>query len=348
MPYLTSKRKRLQQILTFRPFVLIFALTLSSHTSANQAELATQPIKNEASQVPSAPPEPSALRWLIDNRNYWGKVVGDTGSRLDAFFAGEDVIEKTNNSFLKLGLQFQQFKSERSYLEPKIKFRLDLPTVEEKIRFVFESDPTEEQTIEEQKSAQGSERNSKDLSESTVGALDLALKQKRNWSSSTGIGVKFGDPIDPFWRFRIRGVYALTSVWALSSNDSLYFFHDEGWGAKAEITLQRNGPWFVFRQTSDGRYDYDDRRWELGHTYSFLSEIDAQRAINYQIGVIAETQPEVQATGYFAHAIYRRKLHKNWLFYEMTPELYYPKDANWKPSPSITLKVEMVLSAKEQ
>lgn len=288
------------------------------------------------------------MQWLVETRNYWGKVVGSTGNRLDAFFAGEDLIGKTNNSFVKVGMEFQQFKSGHSYLEPKIKFRLDLPTLEEKLRLVFESDPAEDQTIEEQKRAQGSDRDNKDLKDSTVGALDFALKPRLNWRASTGVGIKFGNPIDPFWRYRVRGIYALNKIWELSSQHSVYFFHDKGWGTKAELTWQRDGPWFVFRQTTDGRYNYDDRRWELGHTYSFLKEIDTKRAINYQVGIIAETQPEVQATGYFVHAIYRRKLHKSWLFYEMIPEIYYPKDEDWRLSPSITVKIEMVLSAKDQ
>lgn len=288
------------------------------------------------------------LAWLINTRNYWGKIVGDTGSQLDGFFAGDDAIRKTNNSFLKLGFEFQQIKGGTSYLKPKVKFRLDLPTLKEKLRVVLESDPQEEQTIGDIQRAQGSSKDVKDLNDSTVGALDLALQNKRHFSTSTGVGIKFGQPIDPFWRYRVNASYAINKDWEISSYDSIYYFHSDGWGTQLQVNLQRIGPWFVFRQTSYGKYDYHSRRWELANTLSFLREIDSKRAINYQVGIIGETQPDVQATGYFVHAIYRRKMHKEWLFYELIPEFYYPKEDNWKFSPSITFKIEMVLSSQQQ
>ncbi|KZZ67502.1 hypothetical protein A3765_04490 [Oleiphilus sp. HI0130] len=331
-------------------FVLLFCLfTLASSLSfADENSFAEINIPHLPADTDEKPPHSSTLAWLIDTRNYWGKVVGDTGAQLDGFFAGDDAIRKSNGSFLKLGFEFQQTKGGTSYFDPKVKFRLDLPTLKEKLRIVLESEPPEEQTIGEQKRPQGSNKDQKNLNDSAVGALDFELNKKRHINTSTGVGVKFGQPIDPFWRYRLNAKYAINKDWELSSYDSLYYFHSEGWGTQLNVTAQRNSPWFVFRQTSDGRYDHKTRRWELANTLSFLREIDSKRAINYQIGILGETQPEVQATGYFAHAIYRRKMHKEWLFYEMIPEIYYPKEDNWKFSPSITFKIEMVLSSEQQ
>lgn len=319
-----------------------------SHPSQGLADESSSVEVNDPQTNEDNTPYSPTLSWLIETRNYWGKMVGDAGSQLDAFFADDNVIRQTNNSFVKLGFEFQQLKGGTSYLDPKIKFRLDLPTLKEKMRFVFESEPQEEQSISDKTRIRSASRDQKELNESTVGALDLELNKKRNFNSSTGVGIKFGQPIDPFWRYRLNAVYAIDRNWDITTYDSLYYFHSDGWGAQLEVNVQRNGPWFVFRQTTGGRYDYNDRRWELGHTYSLLREIDPKRAINYQIGIIAETQPEVQATGYFVHAIYRRKMHKEWLFYELIPEFYYPKEDNWKFSPSITFKIEMVLSSQTQ
>ena len=343
----TPAFRKFPEVLFISLLTLFSPLSLSADGSFVEINKTPKSSDSNADKNPDAAYSPT-LSWLINTRNYWGRIVGDTGAQLDGFFAGDDAIRKTNGSFLKLGFEFRQLKGGTSYLEPKVKFRLDLPTLKEKLRLVLESEPPEEQTIDEKKRAQGSNRDQKDLNDSTVGALDLALRSKRHYSTSTGVGVKFGQPIDPFWRYRLNGIYALNKDWEISSHDSLYYFHAEGWGTQLEVTFQRNGPWFVFRQTSDGRYDYKTRRWELANTFSFLREIDSKRAINYQVGIIGETQPDVQATGYFAHAIYRRKLHKEWLFYEMIPEFYYPKEDNWKFSPSITFKIEMVLSSKQQ
>lgn len=303
--------------------------------------------EQEAESNSSAKHSPT-LSWLIEKRNYWGKIVGNTGRRLDGFFANEEVIDETNDSFVKLGLEFHQYTHGTSYLKPDIDFRLDLPTLEEKLRLVFESEPIEKQKVSEKKRDQGSHRDSKDFQQSTVGALELKLENKRHYSSNTGVGLKLGHPWDPFWRYRVQGVYAFSEQWEIHSHDGIYFFHEEGWGSHLELSFQYNGPWYVARQTSDGRYDYKNRRWEVAHTYSFIQELSPIRAINYQIGLLGETQLDVQATGYFIHAIYRRKLHKEWLFYEMIPELFFAKGNDWNVSPSITFKIEMVLSQEEQ
>ncbi|KZZ61685.1 hypothetical protein A3762_02095 [Oleiphilus sp. HI0125] len=339
--------KRVKSPSIFSASITAVALLMCAFTSsANDVEF-TSPSAKDRSSIPSEKQDSPTLTWLTENRNYWGHVVGDTAKRLDSFFADEEVIESSNNSFLKVGFEFQQYKSGHSYLDPIVKFRLHLPTLQKKLRLIVESETPEEQSVRDKKRAIGRKEDDKRVKDTASGALDFTLRNLKDFDTSTGVGVKLGDPIEPFWRYRLHGRYEFTDVWSVSSHDALYYYHDEGWGAHAEFTLQRQGPWFIFRQGIDGKYDHKERLWELAHTYSFLREIDSKRAINYQVGMLAETKPEVQATGYFVNAIYRRKLMKEWLFYEMIPEMYYPKEDNWKMDPSFTIKIEMVFSEKE-
>lgn len=330
---MTISRRRLQRS-------LIASLSLSLLVFTTKASAS-----GEAIFVNSGDTHSPTMRWIVDTRNYWSEIVGGTGRRLDGFFAGEDQIDKTNNSFIKASLKATQYKRGRSYLEPKIKFRLDLPTVEEKLKLVIESDTPEEQSLEERKRRQLLERDSENSK--ATSALELELNRKRNWNAKTAIGLKIGDPLDPFWRAKGSAWYAFDKQWSVSTNDSVFYFHEEGWGAKTQITFERDGDWFVFRQTNEGKYDYEERRWEIGHTYSFLRELSETRAINYEIGVIGHTQPDVQTTGYFIHAIYRRKLYADWLFYEMIPELFYPRSEDWALSPSFSAKIEIVFSSPD-
>jgi len=302
-----------------------------------------KPLQTPGTESPQSQHSPT-LQWIVETRNYWANVVGDTAKRLDGFFANEEQIITTNHSYLKLSIDLEQYKNGRSYIDPEAKFRLHLPTLEKKLKLVFESESPEEQTVAERTRAIGERRNSERLKDTAVGGLDIELKNKPHLNTNTGVGLRLGKPLNPFWRYRANASMGINDAWRVLGNSKLYYFHVGGWGTQHTATLQRNGPWFVFRQALDGKYDYKERRWELAHTYSFLREIDSIRAINYQVGMLAETQPDVQATAYFVHAIYRRKLHKDWLFYEMIPEFYYPKEQNWKFSPSFTIKLEMVLS----
>lgn len=293
------------------------------------------------------PGDSPTLDWIVHTRNYWGDIVGDTGSRLDGFFADEYQIEQTNSSYLKLSLQGVQYKGGSSYLYPKIKFRLDLPVTKRKFDIVFESESPESESLEDKQLSQGPNRETESIENTATGAIQFLVKQKEHWDVSMQTGVKLRLPLDPFWRTKANYSYNLNDDWRVSSNDSIYYFNSDGWGAGSNLRFERKGSWAVFRQTTDGRYTHTERRWEISHVYSFIREISPIRAINYEIGAFMQTKPDVEATGYFIHAIYRRKVYADWLFYELTPEVYYPKEDNWKFSPSISAKIEIVFSAKK-
>lgn len=285
-----------------------------------------------------------ALEWITNKRNDWGKLIGDTGRRLDGFFASDEAIERSNDSFIKLALIGKHSKGGSSKLEPRFKFRLDLPTLEERLKIVFESEADETRTLAD-KSGQTGKSVNNDISESAVGALKLVAKKARKWKASASVGVDLQIPPDYFWRSKIYYRWQLAEQWNLDAQQKIYYFHKDGWGETTSLTFQRTGDFVVFRSSSQAKYLHKDRRTEFSQTWSFLKALSPIRAINFQFGILGENKPKAQVTNYFLNTIYRRKLSKEWLFYEMIPALWFPRDDHFKATPSISAKIEIVFSS---
>ena len=289
---------------------------------------------------------PTPMEWLREKRNYWGNIVDRTGRRLDGFFAGRNAIERSNDSFLKLGLLARQEKYGRGYLEPIIKFRLDLPTLEERLKLVFESESDDAKSLAE-KNRERTNAPTQEVKETATGSLRYQTPAKKRWRASTSVGVDLELPPDYFWRARARYRWDITKQWNFEAQQNLYYFHKDGWGETTRFTFERSAEPFVFRSTSEARYLHRERRMEFAQTYSFLKELSPIRAMNTQFGLLAENKPKRVITDYFISTTYRRKLSQEWLFYEITPAISFPRDDSYSLSPSLVTKIEIVFSAPQ-
>lgn len=290
--------------------------------------------------------EQSTLEWLKNKRNYWGKLVGDTGKRLDGFFAKENSLERTNDSFIKVALRGQQYSGESSTLKPEFKFRLDLPSLKKRLKLVIESSPEETKTLEQTKLSQpNAEREP--LKDTAVGALELVAKPSRKWNGSTSVGLDFKLPADPFWRAKGSFQMDISEYWTLTLRENLYYFHESGWGESSQITAQYSQDSYVFRTTSEAKYSHSARSMYFAQIFSVLNELSAKHALNNQVGVLAQNKPIRETTSYFIKTTYRHRLYSTWLFYELTPELKFPRDDNFNLQPSLTAKIELVFSSQE-
>lgn len=312
----------------------MFFPILPTSTSANKAYDEKLPEEQEG-----------VLSWMLQKRNDWGKLVGSTGRRLDGFFASDEAIERSNDSFVKIALIGSQYSGERSYLEPKFKFRLDLPTLKERLKIIIESEPEEIQDLEEKNRANIEDDDK--VKDTAVGAIQLKSKPSHSWNASTSVGVDFQLPADPFWRAKGNYTWDIDDRWDLYLRESIYYFHIDGWGENTQLIFERDHSSFVFRTKTEAKYNHNRRRMTFAQVFSVLKEISDKRAIHYRVGVLAQNKPERQTTSYFTNATYRRKLYSSWLFYELTPELLFPRNDNFNLQPSITARIELVFSEHE-
>lgn len=296
-------------------------------------------------QLPAEQAPVTALDWLKNKRNYWGKLVGDTGHRLDAFFANTSAINHSNDSYVKIALKGEQKSGERSYLRPQFKFRLDLPALKERLKLVIESETEETQSLEETNRERTLDKNQR--TEGAVGALQIQSKPSHRWNASTSVGIDFQIPLDPFWRSKANYVWTINDLWRFELRESLYHFHSSGWGETTQLEFERSGENHVFRTKTEAKYKHASRSMEFAQIFSVLKELSDIRALTSRVGILGQNKPQRQTTAYFVNTTYRRKIYSTWLFYELTPEILFPRNDNFNLQPSLTAKIELVFSSDE-
>lgn len=274
-----------------------------------------------------------------------GNWVDNTSRNIDSFFGGEHYNNSVNNeSYLRLGQEIDWMEGDGVGGDISVRYRIDLPTTEERLRLVIESDPEESQgTLADQ----GSGRlynDQRDRRNSTFGLDWLESRDKReNWSNRIGAGVRLRLPLDPYVRFTSERLWDIgDGPWQLESFNRLSWFNNEGYSARTE--------WDVGRPLSENRHlrfitNVQWREEEDTLEYSEIAELNQRlnkrSALRYSVIALGESVSNPRMTNYYLQTRYRRDVHKGILFADVIPELHFQREVSYDPRWAMTLRLEM-------
>jgi hypothetical protein len=80
-----------------------------------------------------------------------------------------------------------------------------------------------------------------------------------------------------------------------------------------------------------------------GTELSFLERLSQKTVLNVKAGARGETQPFVYTDRYRLSLRVRKNMYRPWLFVEVEPELYWPRDneGNYRKYNAFTFRVEI-------
>ena len=273
-----------------------------------------------------------------------GNWVDNTSRRIDGFFGTDDHMQAKNESYLRFGQEIDWMEGDGTHGDTTLRYRIDLPTSEERLRLVLESDPEESQgTLEEQGSGRLA-NDQRDRRSSTLGLDWLETRDKReNWSNRVGAGIRLRLPLDPYVRFTSERLWQLgEGPWQLESNNRVSWFNNEGYSARTR--------WDVGRPLSERRHlrfitNVQWREEEDKLEYSEIAEINhrinRRSALRYSAIAIGESASNPRMTNYYLQTRYRRDIHKGILFADVIPELHFQREVSYDPRWAMTLRLEM-------
>ena len=281
--------------------------------------------------------------WLIDKRNEWSSMIGNTGSQLDLFFAGEEVEYKANASYLRLALETKFSKQGEFSVKPVFKFKLDLPTLKKRLKLVIESHTPERETLSETNIDSSLQDENPTIS-TTTGAFKYFFGTAKSWKTSTSVGVRLNRVPNPFWRMRMKREWNLEHDWNFKTLQRFYYFHDDSWGETTQLIFEKPIHSYFISSKSEAKWRHNERLMEYAQVFSIKKKLSSIRAIKYELGLLYENQPNVIVTDYYFKTTYRRLLYKDWLFYEVSPELLFPREDSFKANPSVLMRFEVKFS----
>lgn len=261
--------------------------------------------------------------------------------RIDVFFANENLYEESTGSFARLsGTMILGDGGKKSFLGD-LNIRAVLPRTQKKLNLIIESDA--DKNLSNRPDQQNQPTPNEALSNTTYYAgIQKKIAPKSVWDVHTSVGIKLHIPLDPFVRLRMSRE-VLLQKWKFHFTETLFHFHSRGNGHDATMEWDRAlSKTDLFRIHSSATWWDDTDTYDLNQSFSVFHEFTERRAMSYSISVFGTNKPRMTADTYLLDLRYRQLLHKDWLFYEINPQILYRKENNFRAEHSVAIKLEMI------
>ena len=281
--------------------------------------------------------------WVIRQEHTQSGRVQALGAWADRTLAGNPRATPNNASYLRLGVATESRTGNLFDVDPEIRFKLDLPTAEERLRVVVESESEDLIPLGERRRDRQLTQDERSDS-GPVGALSYLTRVSDAINLSNDVGARLRFPPDAFWRATARGRWDLEE-WRLNVKQRVYYFHQDGWGASSWLGLGRNlGDGWTFLASSEAVWKHDDRHFELAQIFNFHKRLNNRSELNPRIGVLGASEPSWRHESVFADVTWRYRLYHDWLYGEVIPAVDFARDNDFREDTSLLLRVEMFFS----
>ena len=277
------------------------------------------------------------------SRNYVSEEFVSFVTGIDHFFGGERDFQERNESVLQLDLSetLQMGGDHQAQFAGRTK--ISLPSTEKRLHLLVEGDP--------QKNTTGTDTTNKPKTldqinaPQTVGVAARYEKAEASaWHYSTDLGIKTPLPLQPFARTRVSYSLPLEN-WRTKVSQSAYWFSLTGAGESTQLDIENQlSSNALFRATSTATWSDVPQNFDLSQEFSVYRTLDTKRAVLYQASVIGSSNPR-QVSDYVFSAVYRQQLNRRWLYFEFNPQLHFPKSFDYRASPLLVLRLEMLFDS---
>ena len=329
---------------TLRLLSGIFLLAPLQLLGAEQAAPVTPPPVPHTEQTIPQTPIPSKFDVMEAPRNYVSDKIANFASSIDRFFGGDRHYQESNQSVVRLYLTRTTGYGGNDKFDFSARANLRLPITEGRLRLLVETDP--ENNITAEPTPGSTVPNNQNVAPKNVAlAVRYATAEESVWHFSTDWGVKFPLPPNPF--VRSRGSYSvpLRNEWRLKATETIFWFNTLGVGETTQLDLERiiSTP-LLFRASSTATWLKDKKNFDLRQDFTFFHTVNDRTAVRYQASAIGVSNPAYTVTDYVMLIHYRYRLHREWLFFELTPQLHFPKIENYQFSPAFSMRLEVLFN----
>jgi hypothetical protein len=279
--------------------------------------------------------------WIETTRRYVGRTVQKIGGSVDGYLS-KDQETVVNESYVRLRLGYVAEESGHAYPNNDIKLKIDLPKSENRWSLIFETDPNDLDSLQDQQDTKAKERAFSNA-DGSIGAIKFVLNDWRYWKNDFDVGVKTPLPLESFVRFNMNRQYQITPKWTARLKHSIYFFHQDGLGERSTLTFIRpiDSEW-TFLNTTNLRWQHDEEILEYADIVAFQRILTDRDTLLYRIGGFYQDHPKSVLQSYFVDTIYRRRVHEDWLFLEVIPSITRSAENNYDALTSITFRLEVI------
>lgn len=286
-------------------------------------------------------PQPSIFDSLDHSRDFLSEKIVNYSQRIDHFFGDKRYFQEHNNSIIQVEVSTNMEEGGNVTTSLNGIAKLDLPAATKRFQLVLESD-AEKNTTGEINKDQPVVTNKAISAKKLAASLRYEVPEEEHWhfSSETGVNVQF--PLDPF--ARLRGRYATPlDEWRMTLAETVFWFSTIGLGQTTQLDMERIiSPPLLFRATSTVTCYESPQSCGLRQDLSTFQTLNERTALIYQASVLGADKPQLETTNYLLLLRYRYRVHKDWIFVEVSPQLNFPRTDEFRLNALLFLRLEMI------
>jgi hypothetical protein len=227
-----------------------------------------------------------------------------------------------------------------------VRANLRLPKISSRLRLVVSGESEAEPTpgLPEDPGNPGFDRTLQNTRLVNTELRYVAVK-KEDIDLFLGAGVRVKIPAEYFVRGRFQLIHRLGDIALLRFAETVFWKDTVGLGETTEIDLERQlRPGTLLRWANSATLSEDSRGLEWGTELSVLQQLSPLSAISLAGGVFGITRPVGVVDSYKISSRYRRNFLRDWLFFELEPEITWPRSpaASYTSALAFTFRTEIV------
>ena len=331
-------------IIAVKPIIVHAEETVSSETNQNTRTSAPFSSYPQSRDTYS---QPNFFDNILNEVDYQHKSLSEQlvefTEQIDTFFISDDQERRINYSHIQLGYRYTRYQDDPSLMDPVFQARLHLPRTQNRLTVeVSNNNPFD--PINDIATNTSSDTNPADQTDQT---LNIGLGYARAITDLldfkvTGGTRLAGDRMKVFINLQVYRKFFFYK-WSLHLSEDLYRDNVIFNRATAQMLFERSiGDDRLFRSITKN-ITYSDLGYAQNHqTFYVLDQLSTRDAIIYQVGSMWEKQfglLDYELENYYTMVRYSRKIYRDWLFMELSPQVQYLRTENFHPKPLISLQV---------
>jgi len=261
---------------------------------------------------------------------------------LDSYFGDERYLLEQNKSYLRVRYDVFQEEKAKPLFRPAFDLRVVLPQLEKMTHLVFSAEPKTTPADTGTPVTPTGERITPTDERSLTTALHYFIRSepRESFLIRTGFAVTQGKPA-LFIAPRYRSLNQLGSWWDFRFTQDVIYRTNTQWQTDTILDFERIlSQHFFFRTSLEGIWYANLDGYLYYISFILRHAFDATHAVEYEWVNAYQTRPDNELTEVDLRVRYRHSFWRQWLFFEVAPQVRFPRTGNFDIIPGILFRLE--------
>lgn len=270
-----------------------------------------------------------------------------TATWLDSFFGDRRYASDLNPSYVRFRYNVFLEKGSAPLLKPDVEARLVLPQLREKTHIVIAGSPKEENQFSAVQSNTSADKSASTEDRGVTTGVHYVPHQTPTESFVVRGGLKFSTKgVDLATGPLYRVLFPFQSGWSLRFIEDVIWRSKEGWRHDSTVDLERTLPHdLFFRASTDWVHTEHVNGFIYAVSFSLSQPLSSKAALQYSWVNVFQTRPVNELTEVDLRISFRKRIWRDWLYYEIMPQYRFPRDRAFEATPGILFRLDMLFGS---